>query len=187
MSAVALGHPTLESYFYGELESLEAGLPPEVEAYIVHLLARYARRPGAAGRTSNALALQYMRARERAGAARARALRTVGDRALFIAGVVPRSLARTPVDVRYVSSIGEAAYGQVAAPSGPLAVFGMLARQFEEITEVVANIVEPAHDEQETDLLALYDRWRNRGDERAAKRLIAAGVPLGGPDPDPTH
>ena len=135
MSAVELGHPTLESYFYGELESLDAGLPLEVEAYVVHLLARYARRPGEAGRTSKALALQYMRAWQRAGAARARALRTVGDRALFIAGVVPRSLDRTPVDVRYVQAIGEAAYGQVASASGPLAVFGMLARQFDQIIE----------------------------------------------------
>jgi hypothetical protein len=187
MSAVALSHPTLESYFYGELESLGAGLPLEVEAYVVHLLARYARRPGAAGRTSKALALQYMRARERIGAARARALRSVGDRALFIAGVVPRSLDRTPVDVRYVSAIGEAAYGLVAASSGPLAVFSLLARQFEEISEVIADIVEPAHNDQKLDLLALYDRWRNHGDLRAAKRLVAAGVPLGGPDPDPTH
>jgi hypothetical protein len=187
MSAVALGHPTLESYFYGELKALDAGLPLEVEAYVVHLLARYARRPGEAGRTSNALALQYMRARERAGPARAHALRSVGDRALFIAGVVPRSLDRTPVDVRYVRAIGEAAYGQVASPNGPLAVFGMLARQFEEIIEVVANIVEPAHSDQEIDLLALYDRWRNCGDVRAAKRLIVAGVPLGGPEPDQTH
>lgn len=187
MSVVALHHPTLESYFYGELESLDASLPLEVEAYIVHLLARYARRPGAAGRTSTALALQYMRARERVGAARAQALRKVGDRALFIAGVVPRSLDRTPVDVRYVSAIGEAAYGQVAATSGPLAVFGMLAQQFEKIIEVIANIVEPAHNDHQLDLLELYDRWRNHGDLRAAKRLIAARVPLGGPEPDRTH
>lgn len=179
-----LDHQTLESFFYDEMESRGAGLPVEVEAYVVHLLARYVRRTGEAGRLSRPLATQYLRAKQHVGSARAEALRDVGDRALYIAGVVPRSLDRTPVDVRYVRAIGEDAYRSVAAPSGPLSVFASLAQRFETVTEVIGDIVEPAHNDQGVDLLALYERWRRTGDARAAKRLAHAGVLLDTDGPD---
>ena len=173
-------HETLQSFFYAELEGAQertgASLPPEVGAYVVDLLARYARRTGAAGRKSQALALEYLSAKETQGSARARALRGVGDRALYISGVVPRSLARGAVRVDYVRSIGAAAYQEVA-DSGPLAVFRMLAELFATTSEVMADMVEPAHAET-TDLIGLYERWRAHRDPRDAKRLLRAGVLL---------
>ena len=117
---VAVDHRTLQSFFYFELGDAQArtgaSLPPEVGAYVVDLLSRYARRPGEAGRTAEPLVLQYLSARQTSGSSRSQALRSVGDRALYIAGVVPQSLHRGAVRVGYVRSIGEAAYRDLACP-----------------------------------------------------------------------
>lgn len=177
--AVDLDHQTLESYFFSEIEQVAErrghGLSQDVEAYLVGLLARYARRPQAAGRKSRPLALEYMRARGETGAARANALRGVGDRALYISGVAPRSLHRAPVGVRYVRGIGEAAYREVASDDGPLAVLGEVAARFEAVAEVIGDVVELGA-EAKPDLLAIYERWRKLRDPRDARRLVAAGV-----------
>lgn len=177
---VAFEHRTLESFFFEEIEQAQerAGkaLPADVEAYVVNLLARYARRTHAAGRASRPLALEYMRAKSESGSARALALRGVGDRALYISGVVPRSLARTPVNVRYVRGIGEAAYREVAdAGRNALAVLGMLAEMFEEVADVIGDVVELGI-KKDADLLGVYERWRDHGDARDLRRLIEAGV-----------
>lgn len=168
---------SIESFFWEQLgaaqDSEGTELPEAVEAYVVHVLASHVRRPEVAGRTSMALATQYLAARERG----AIALREVGDRALYIAGVVPRSLDRTPVDVRYVSGIGEAAYREVHARSTRLQVFEDLADAFEDIVALLARALEPT-EEREVDLLELYERWRKGGDARDARRLVAAGVRL---------
>jgi Xaa-Pro aminopeptidase len=171
---------SLASFFYervGEAqERAGAALTPEVEAYVVHLLARFVRETGVAGRHSPPLALQYLSARSQSGSARAQALRGVGDRALFISGAVPRSLDRTPVNVGYVRSIGESAYRGVAEGRRALAVFEALAAAFEAASEVIGDVVEPA---QGGDLLGLYERWRRDHSRRDARALTAAGVILG--------
>jgi hypothetical protein len=175
-------YQTLESFFFDEIEQAQErsgrALSTEIEAYVVALLAKYARRPHAAGRRSRALALEYLRARGESGIARAAALRGVGDRALYIRGVVPRSLDRTPVNVRYVTGIGEAAYREVAG-GGALAVLGELAERFEEVAEVIGDVVDlgsATAPPRPDDLLGVYERWRKTRDPRDAKRLIAAGV-----------
>jgi hypothetical protein len=189
---------TLESFFFEEIERAQErcgqSLSNEAEAYVVGLLARFARRTQVAGRRSEPLALDYLRARaERSGVARAQALRGVGDRALYISGVAPRSVHRNAVDVRYVRGIGEAAYREVAERhqnggrwGGALAVLGELAETFEGVSEVIAEIVdlEARGHGHAHDLLGLYERWRRDGDPRDRRRLLQAGVrlPWHGPD-----
>jgi hypothetical protein len=179
-SAVAVNHNTLESFFFEELEHVQErtgrALPTEVEAYVVHLLATYATKTDGAGRTSQPLALDYLSAKSRSGSARAMALRTVGDRALYISGVVPRSLHRSPVNVRYVRGIGESAYREVAG-AGALRVLGTLAEMFADVATVIGEVVDIDRDEP-TDLMACYERWRRSGDPRDAKLLVRAGVLL---------
>lgn len=178
---VDAGYQTLESFFFEEIEHAQersgTELSPEVEAYVVHLLARYARRPHAAGRRSRPLALEYLRARTENGVSRASALRGVGDRALYIAGVAPRSLERTPINVRYIRGIGEAAYREVAG-GGALAVLAELAERFGTVAEVIGDVVDlgASGADRPDDLLGLYERWRRYKDPRDAKRLVAAGV-----------
>jgi hypothetical protein len=178
-SSFALNHRTLEAFFFEEIEHAQersgTALPDDVEAYVVGLLARFARHTQAAGRRSPPLAIDYLSAKSESGSARAHALRGVGDRALYITGVVPRSLDRTPVDVKYVRGIGEAAYREVAS-AGALAVLGLLAEMFGDVAEVIGEVAPLGGKEREQDLLGLYERWRRHGDPRDAKRLIEAGV-----------
>src|SRR5690606_36676238 len=90
---------------------------------------------------------------------------------LFIAGVVPHSIDRGPVDLHYVRSIGAAAYRQIAEP----AVFHSLAASFNAAAEVISDATD---DCGEGDILGLYERWQKYGDIRDEKRLGAAGVVL---------
>jgi hypothetical protein len=172
---------SLEAFFFdqvGEAQSRSgASLPREVEAYVVHLLAAFAGKPAVVGRRTGPLALQYLAARAEAGSARAQALRELGDRALFIAGVVPHSVDRTPVNLRYVRSLGSTAYRQVSDGRGPLAVFHTLADRFEDAAEVISEATD-ARGEGDRDLLGLYERWRRYGEGRDARRLVAAGMVL---------
>ncbi|MCA9655927.1 MAG: hypothetical protein H6712_21485 [Myxococcales bacterium] len=177
-------HRTLESFFFEEIEHAQQrcgrSLSSDVEAYVVGLLARFTRRTQEAGRRSPPLAIDYLRARTGTGSARAQALRGVGDRALYISGVAPRSLDRTPVDVRYVQGIGEAAYREVADGAewgGALAVLGELADAFQDVSEVIGEVVD-LDGATTLDLLALYERWRRGGDPRDRRRLMQAGVLL---------
>lgn len=174
-----LHHRTLESFFFEEIESVQSrtgrSLPRDVEAYVVGLLARYARRTQAAGRASPPLALDYLSARREQGSRRAVALRGVGDRALYISGVAPRSLARSAINVRYVKGIGEAAYREVSDRVGALAVLGMLAEMFDEVADVIGDVVELGSRGPD-DLLSVYERWREHGHDRDLRRLVLAGV-----------
>jgi hypothetical protein len=180
-ASVALSHATLEAFFFEEIEQVQErtgrSLPTDVEAYVVYLLSAYARRPAEAGRTSRPLAIDYLKAKSQSGSARAHALRGVGDRALYISGVVPKSLHRGAINVRYVRGIGESAYAEVAG-DGSLAVLGTLANMFGEVAEVIGDVVELGSRDEPGDLLAVYERWRTHADPRDAKLLVRAGVLL---------
>ncbi len=173
---------SLEAFFFDQVGEAQArtraSLPCEVEAYVVHLLADFVRKPGAVGRRTGPLALQYLAARSHSGSARAVALREVGDRALFIAGVVPHSLDRTPINLRYVQSLGATAYREVSDGHGALAVFFGLAEHFEIAAEVISEATD-GQAEGDRDLLAIYERWRRYGEDRDARKLVAAGMSLG--------
>lgn len=173
-SEIVPGH-TLEAFFYDRVhvaqERRSTELSTELEAYAVHLLADYARRPAPAGRRTAPLALQYLEARERG----VTALRDVGDRALFISGVVPGSLERGPVTVEYVQSIGRSAYQEVSDRSRNLEIFGELAEAFESLASILGDAATP-DGEDGASLLELYERWRRYGRPTDAARLTAAGV-----------
>ena len=174
-------HGSLSAFFYEEIHEAQgrAGkdLSETTEAYVVHLLADFVRRTGVAGRRSPPLALQYLRARGQEGSARSFALRAVGDRALFISGAVPRSLDRSPVDIRYVRGIGESAYRGVSEQYRSLEVFDELAETFEDLSQVIGEIID-IEGEAPRDLLSLYERWQRHRTSRDTARLLSAGVLL---------
>lgn len=172
---------SLRSFFYQRVEQAmerrRAPLSRETQAYTVNFLASCARKTGLAGRTSRALALDFMEAIERG----ASALRDVGDRALYIAGVVPRSLDRSSVTVRYVTSIGSNAYRAVGGHLPNLTVFGELAEHFDTIRMVVGDAA-AAEEQAHVNLLEVYERWLATRDARDAEILISAGMRLDAPE-----
>ena len=177
---------TLRSFFYERVERAmerrKAPLSDETQAYTVNFLAAYARRTGLAGRRSRALALDFMEAIDRG----ASALRDVGDRALYIAGVVPRSLDRGPVDVRYVASIGTNAYREVGGILPTLTVFHELAESFDTVRLIVGDAT-TSEDHEHINLLEVYERWLQVRDQRDAEVLLAAGMRLDDATPHGVH
>lgn len=178
---------SLASFFMEQIESVQvqrnASLRKDVEAYLVDLLARNALRVGQAGRKSPAFALELLEARERGTPA----LREVGDRALFVAGVVPHSLDRSAIDTDYVCSIGAEAYRSVFLAKRQLDLFLELADSFTELVSLVREVASPLEGDQPSSLISLYERWVETGDERAEKQLVQAGVRITLPEKTQMH
>jgi hypothetical protein len=169
---------SLPLFFYEQIEAAQEQrgetLPPEVAAYVVNLLAAFTLQTAAAGRTSPPFAIQYLQAQDQGPTA----LRAVGDRALFVAGVVPHSLDRSPVNVGYVRTIGEDAYRGVYARVRNLVVFEELANHFGQVLDVLGDLAAAHGGQSVATLLNLYGRWREHGSKDDAQRLRKAGVRL---------
>lgn len=178
---------SLSTFFMEQLESVQAqrqaSLRKDVEAYLVDLLARYALRVGLAGRKSPAFALELLEARERGTPA----LRDVGDRALFVAGVVPHSLERSAIDTDYVCSIGAEAYRSIFLAKRQLDLFLELSDSFSDLVSLMREVASPLESGQPSSLIALYERWLETGDEVAEKQLVQAGVRITQPDKPQLH
>lgn len=114
---------------------------------------------------------------------RVKALRRLGDIALFISGLFADSLGRSLVDVDYYIAMGGNAYGYLA-DSGHRSVyvrrlqevFTELATRFTECVDVLADVGEKANLKNDTDVLRLYEIWLGSGSQRAAEKLQAMGI-----------
>ncbi|HET8733432.1 MAG TPA: hypothetical protein VFM45_06625 [Anaeromyxobacteraceae bacterium] len=109
--------------------------------------------------------------------ARARALRRLGDTALFVSGFFGDSLARSTMDVRYYIAMGERAYGTLAGCERAQAeLFAELAERFPEFVDLFAEIADRSSAGSSRGLLRLYERFLATRSEQVAARLRARGV-----------
>jgi hypothetical protein len=110
-----------------------------VQSYLVFVLMRYLRDGALA---AHVMALDWLTAAECSGAARADALRDVGDRCLLIAGRFPRLAERRHVGRDYFSTLGCGAYLGVAeaARAGYASLFAELARAFDAMVRVLGAL-----------------------------------------------
>lgn len=176
-------HHTLSDFFqetvHSALRNQGVDASDHAEAYLVGLLADYARP-----RTpldAEPLALRLAQAAFAAPAERARILRELGDRSLYVSGFFADSLARRAVDVGYYIEVGGTAYRQLARmPREPGEVYLELARQFPRFVEVLAEVSEWSAVCSDAGVVQLYERWRRTGAEWIARRLRAKGVIPGG-------
>ncbi len=155
------------------------------EHYVVNVLTTFARSEELYERTQEGvrlrpLALMLAEASEAPTAeARHRALRRLGDVALFIAGFFSHGFARKLVDVDYHIAMGGRAYGTLAesirAPALP-EVFAELARKFQRLVDVLNEVSEMAHVHTDKDVLRLYEIWLKTGSPRAHDVLRRLGV-----------
>jgi len=113
---------------------------------------------------------------------RVRALRRLGDVALFVAGVFSECLKRRIVDVDYYVSMGGSAYGWLAVrcddatSAYPSEVFGELAENFVPCMDILAEVSESNHTRSDRDILRLYELWMRTGSARSAERLESLGI-----------
>lgn len=182
----------LEEYFHGAVTTAagtqEVEIARETVRYVAGMLAHFTRADRLFDRTPDGvmirpLAALYAEAVQSVSPrARLRALRRLGDVALFIAGAFSRSLERKPVDVDYYVAMGGSAYAclsegahAVPLPFPPL-VFDELSRKFVDLVDVVAEARDSGRADDDSTLLRDYELWLRTGSRRAARRLRRAGI-----------
>ena len=114
-------------------------LGESVQSYLVFVLMRYLRDGALA---AHVLGLEWLAAAEHTGAARADALRDVGDRCLLIAGLFPRVAERRRVGPDYYAALGRSAYAGVASATraGYGELFAQLAQAFNAMRQVLLGV-----------------------------------------------
>lgn len=115
--------------------------------------------------------------------ARNKALRRLGDLALFISGVFSDSLNRKPVDVDYYIAMGGNAYDYLSETTRNTwrwqalsSVFEELAGNFTAFVDVLGEVSEQAPFRNDRDILRLYELWSRTGSQRAARQLRKLGI-----------
>jgi len=184
---------SLQEYFQGSVsdaldnQNVKAG--DDTIHYVVNLLTSFSRAERLFERTPDGmmirpLALLYAEAAEgKTVDERNRALRRLGDVALFISGVFSQSLNRCVVDVDYYVSMGGSAYSHLsdtmrASNRGRAmsSIFDELASKFVAFVDVLGEVSEGPNRRNDIDVLRQYELWLRTGSERAADRLRAAGI-----------
>ncbi len=112
-----------------------------------------------------------------------RLYRTLGDRALYVAGYFAESLERRPVGVSYYADMGGAAYsrvavlGQVGREVDPWTrLFRELAHRFHDCLELLRDVADQNRAEGCRNLMELYEHFLRTRSQNAARRLGEMGV-----------
>jgi hypothetical protein len=161
----------------------------DTTCYVVNLLTSYLHTEqffdrGEDGLQLRPLALMYKEAVEGASTEqRNRALRRLGDVALFVSGVFSDSLNRRLVDIDYYIAMGGNAYSYLSdnlsrSVQGQALrqVFTELAEKFTDFVDVLNEVSEQANWRRSGDVLRLYEVWLRTGSRRSAERLRALGI-----------
>ena len=184
---------SLQEYFQSSVSDALGNQNVEARAdtvhYVVNLLTFFSRTDRLFERTRDGvmirpLALQYAEAVQGATSEeRHRALRRLGDVALFIAGAFSQSLNRRVVDIDYYVSMGGSAYSHLSetmrGTNRAMAlgrVFDELASKFVSFVDVLGEVCESEACNNDADILRHYEVWLRTGSKRAANRLRAAGI-----------
>ena len=133
------------------------------------------------------LALLYQDAHE-AGNAHERCLllRQLGDVALFVGALFPENYARRGILKDYFIGMGGGAYSYLSENARQNRhIFSELASMFVHLLELVAKVCARQKLFDYTDVLTLYERWRQNGDPRLGQQLQALGIAV--PSTGPSH
>jgi len=156
--------------------------------YVADLLTRFARSSNFYEETEEGVGLRplaeyYGQAISgRSRREQARALRRLGDVALFISGLLSGSLNRKIVDVDYYIAMGGSAYGQLSMSVGGgfigdgQQIFGELAEKFTAFVDVLDEVGEGSAGKSDVDVMRAYELWLKTGSRRAARRLNHYGI-----------
>lgn len=184
---------SLQEYFQSsvsdalENQNVEAGA--DTVHYVVNLLTFFSRTDRLFEHTRDGvmirpLALLYAEAVQgTTSEERHRALRRLGDVALFISGAFSQSLNRRVVDIDYYVSMGGSAYSHLSETMRGTnrarvlgEVFNELASKFVVFVDVLGEVCEAATGSNDVDILRQYEVWLRTGSKRAADRLRAVGI-----------
>ncbi len=106
-------------------------------------------------------------------------LRQLGDLSLFLGALFPERYARRGIYKDYFVGMGGGAYDYLAENAHQNRhVFSELAAMFARLLELVARACSKQNPFDASDVLELYQRWRQTGDPIAARQLQALGISL---------
>jgi hypothetical protein len=185
-----LSGQSIHDFFRGLLqlaiENQRARVQHETELYLANLLCGFVQSEALLVREEDGslqrkpFALLLKDALEEDGAARALALRRLGDTSLFVSGMFAESLARNLVGVDYAIAMGSRAYdalGDVAERHGrERSVWGELAGKFALLVELLNEVSERTLESSNAGLVFLYEKWMRTGNARLAALLNQRGV-----------
>lgn len=185
---------TLADYFRERLQEVSGELappPPQEDTlwYMGNMLARFGDSHELfvyhEGTVSiRPLALLYKDAHE-ADDHRQRCLilRQLGDLALFLGALFPENYARRGIRKDYFVGMGGGAYDYLSENAHQHRhIFSELAETFSRMLELIARVCSKETPFDATDILALYQRWRQTRDPLLADQLRALGVNVDGSD-----
>ena len=184
---------SLQEFFRGSVDQAmqRQGLSADDHTayYVVNLLTLFARSEALyeetqAGLGLKPLALMLAEAAETLNLReRSFVLQRVGDVSLFIAGFFSESLAMHIVDVDYYVHVGGGAYNSLSAdvrgtPRGRVfgPVFAELAYKFKRFVDVLNDVRDQARDNDDQDVLRLYETWLRTGSKRVEHLLRELGI-----------
>lgn len=178
-----LAETNLFDFFRQKVETAVAHQRTAVSANTVYYLSGLLADGGHAPE-SEAGATTLVELRERAASAPfAEAVtlwRRLGDTSLLTLGFFRESLERRRISRDYYEQMGAGAYGTLRGilrdPSGGPDIFGELAEHYRDCAEVIAEVRDESREENDTNILKLYEEWEATGSVRIADKLRKLGV-----------
>jgi hypothetical protein len=172
-------HHSVSEYFHEvvseALRNQGVETSAHAEFYLVNLLAEYSHAP----LCDQPLTLLLAEAREAPPEVRIRKLRTVGDHSLYVTGFFAESLSARSIDSEYYIALGGTAYASLSqsCSTQPFSqVYGELARKFERLVEVLAEVAAETKLASSAGVLHLYERYMRTGAGWVARRLGGVGI-----------
>lgn len=162
-----------------ELERIHAS--EEMEFYLVRLLGDYHTASEVhLLEEETPLGIIFLEAMSKSPGQRAPELKRIGDGTLIGLGFFPEVVRQGIVDKDYYMTIGGLAYdylSDIPAPDSQLAdVYSELSSNFKRLIDVLARIAPWNRPSSDRELMMIYRRWQESGDERLADLLEREGI-----------
>ena len=154
------------------------------EFYIVNLLDQYREvsklfADEGDGPVLQPLALMLEEAEQADALARRTCLKRLGDTALYVAGFFTDHVHKSLVNLNYYISMGGSAYGTLSAMERKKAIqelYYELATKFAVLVKVIADVSPWSQHIDNQQLVRVYARWLESGDERLEAILKREGI-----------
>lgn len=183
-----------EEYFREKVHKaatqLNVQIDDHVEFYLVTLLCDFidptkisAEHAGDFDIFDQPLAFMIQKALESPPSARLKMFKAIGDSSLYVAGYFQDYFNRKAFDLSYYISVGANAYTHVSTlmregrreDHFPV-MYEEMAGNFEKLVDVVAEISDSHGNNDNKNILAIYDRWNRVKSERLRRILEKQGI-----------
>ena len=183
-----------QEFFHGKITAasrqLNVKLDDHVEFYLVNLLSNFVTTSSFNGDGEDAddilstpLVFMLKRAVEAPPGKQPQLYRRLGDASLYVTGFFQDYFNRKTFDINYYVTMGSSAYEQASTLSrasirddGIPEILESLSRNFLQVVDIMAQASDSTAMRQDSNILALYDRWNRSGSERLRGLLEENGI-----------